>query len=49
MREKVRYMERVTQTFTIPYTKQVVNGNLLYASGNANKGSVIGLRVGWGG
>ena len=29
-------MERVTQKFTIPYVKQIANGNLLYDSGNSN-------------
>ena len=39
-REKGRCMERVTHKFTIPYVKQVANGNLLYGSGNSNRGSV---------
>ena len=26
-------MERVTWKFTLPYTKQIANGNLLYGSG----------------
>ena len=28
-------MERVTQKFTMPYVKQIANGNLLYDSGNS--------------
>ena len=38
--ERVKFMERVTQEFTLPYVKQMVNGNLLYGSGNSNRGSV---------
>ena len=34
-RERVRCMERVTWEFTIPYVKQIANGNLLYDSGNS--------------
>ena len=45
----MRYMERVTWKFTIPYVKHKANGNLLYDSGNSNRGSVTGCRVGWGG
>ena len=41
-REKGRCMESITQTFTIPYTKQIANGNLLYDSGNSNRGSETG-------
>jgi len=41
-REKMRCMERVTWKFTIPYIKQIANGNLLYDSGNSNRGSVTG-------
>jgi len=29
--------------------KQIANGNLLYDSGNSNRGSAKGGRVGWGG
>ena len=39
-REKARGMERVTWKLTIPYVKQIANGNLLYDSGNSNMGSV---------
>ena len=41
-REKVRYMERVTQKFTISCVKQIENENFLYDSGNSNRGSVTG-------
>ena len=39
-KEKVRCMERVTWKLTLPYVKQIANGNLLYGSGNSNRGSV---------
>ena len=40
-KERVRRCrERVTQKFTIPYIKEIANGNLLYVSGNSNRGSV---------
>ena len=38
--EKVRCMGRVTAKLTLPYVKQIANGNLLYGSGNSNRGSV---------
>ena len=38
--ERVRYMERVTWKLTLPYVKKIANGNLLYSSGNSNRGSV---------
>ena len=38
--ERVRCMERVTWKLTLPYVKYVANGNLLYDSGNSNRGSV---------
>ena len=38
--ERVRCMETVTWKLTLPYVKQIVNGNLLYVSGNSNRGSV---------
>ena len=38
--ERVRCMERVTWKLTLPYVKQIANGNLLYGSGNSNRGSV---------
>ena len=38
--ERVRYMERVTWKLILPYVKYIANGNLLYGSGNSNRGSV---------
>ena len=38
--ERVRYMERVTWKLTLPYVKYITSGNLLYGSGNSNRGSV---------
>ena len=38
--ERVRCMERVTWKLTLPFVKQIANGNLLYGSGNSNRGSV---------
>ena len=38
--ERVRSMERVTWKLTLPYVKYIANGNLLYGSGNSNRGSV---------
>ena len=35
-----RYMERVTWKLTLPNVKYIANRNLLYGSGNSNKGSV---------
>ena len=46
--ERVRCMERVTWKLTLPYAKYMVNGNLLYGSGNSNRGSCINLE-GWDG
>ena len=37
--ERVRCMERVTWQLTLPYVKEIGNGNLLYGSGNSNRGS----------
>ena len=37
---RMRYMERVTWTFTLPYVKYIANENLLSGSGNSNRGSV---------
>ena len=33
-------MERVTWKLTLPYVKKRANGNLLYSSGNSNRGSI---------
>ena len=38
--ERVRCMERVTCKLTLPYVKYLANGNLLYGSGNSNRGYV---------
>ena len=38
--ERVRCTERVTWRLTLPYVKQIANGNLLYGSGNSNRVSV---------
>ena len=38
--ERVRCMQRVTWKLTLPYVKQIANGNLLYVSENSNRGSV---------
>ena len=46
--ERVRCMERVTWKLTLPHVKQIANGNLLYGSGNSNRGSVSN-QEGWGG
>ena len=46
--EKVRCMERVTWKFALPYVEQIAKGNLLYGSGNSNRGSVSTQRGGMG-
>ena len=46
--ERVRCMERVTWKLTLPYIKSTANGNLLYGSGNSNRGSVS-TQSGWDG
>ena len=38
--ERMRCTERVTWKLTLPYVKQITNGNLLFGSGNSNRGSV---------
>ena len=38
--EMVRCRETATWKFTIPYVKEIANGNLVYVSGNSNRGSV---------
>ena len=38
--QRVRSMEGVTWKLTLLYVKQIANGNLLYGSGNSNRGSV---------
>ena len=39
-KERVGQMERGAWKHTLPYVKQLANGNLLYDSGNSNQGSV---------
>ena len=39
-RERVGCMKRVMWKLTLPYIKEIANGNLLYHSGNSNQGSV---------
>ena len=43
-----RGMERVTWKLTLPYVKEIANRNLLYGSGNSNRGSVSTWRFGMG-
>ena len=38
--EMVICMERVMWKLTLPYVKQIANGNLLNGSGKSNRGSV---------
>jgi len=47
--ERVRCTERATWKLTLPYVKQIANGNLLYVSGNSNRSSVSTERGGMGG
>ena len=50
--ERLRCMERVTWKVTVPNVKWKANWNLLYGSGNSNRGSVPNQGsggVGWGG
>ena len=47
--ERARCMERVTRTLTLPCVKQTADGNVLYGSGNSNRGSVSTHRGGMGG
>ena len=47
-KERVRRMERVTWKLTLSYVKKIANGNLLYGSGNSNRGSVSIQRGGIG-
>ena len=42
--ERLRCMERVTWKLTFPYVKEIANGNLLYGSGNSNRGSLWAVR-----
>ena len=45
-KERVGCRERVTQKHTLPCIKQILNGNLLYDSGNSNWGSITVQRSG---
>ena len=45
---RMRCMERVTRKLTLPYVKFITNRNLLYGSGNSNRGSVSTQRGGMG-
>ena len=47
--ERVRCMERVTWKLTLPYVKQIANGNLPYVSENSNRALYQPRGVGWGG
>ena len=47
--ERMRCMERVTLKLTLPYVKQIANGNLLYVLGNSKQGLISIQRGGWGG
>ena len=38
--ERLRCMVRVTWKLTLLYVKEIANGNLLYVSGNSNRGSL---------
>ena len=38
--EMVKCMKRVTWKLKLPYAKEIANWNLLYGSGNSNRGSV---------
>ena len=39
-KERMRCMDRGTRKHILPYVKQTANGNLLYDSGNSNRGLV---------
>ena len=47
--ERVRCVEKVTWKRTLPYVKYIANRNLLYGSGNSNRGSVSTWKHGMGG
>ena len=42
--ERVECMEGVTWKLTLPCVGWIASGNLLYGSGNSNRGSVLALR-----
>ena len=39
-KDRVRCLETVTWKLTVPYVRYIANRNLLYGSGNSNRGSV---------
>ena len=43
-KERVGCMEKVAWKHTLPYVKQIANGNLLYDSGRSNQGSITTMR-----
>ena len=43
-KKRGRCMETVTWKLSLPYAKQIANGNFLYDSGNSNRGSVSSYR-----
>ena len=47
-KESVGRTESGTETYTFPYGKQTADGNLLYDSGNSNRGSVTIQKGGMG-
>ena len=47
--ERVKCMERVTWKLTLPYVKQIANGNLLYVQETQTGGSYNPRGVGWRG
>ena len=47
-KEKVGCVQRVTWKNTLPYVKQIADGNLLYDSGNSNRATVSTWRGGMG-
>ena len=46
--KRVRCMERVTWKLTLPYVKEMADGNLLYGSRNSNRDPVSTWRDGMG-
>ena len=47
--ERVRCMERVIWKLTLPYVKQIANGNLLHGLGNSIRALYQSRGMGWGG
>ena len=48
-KERARCMKTVTWKLTLPYVKEIANGNLLCGSGNLNGALYQPRGVGWGG